>query len=287
MSQYNQFTTESISTTRKPNDQKIFYRVWKGSSSQVLIYLHGVQSHSEWIKGTGVELSKKGFTVYAPDRRGSGQSGYSSGEISDFSTLLQDMREFIHFVQMKEPGKKVHLIGLCWGARLCLPLSLEKELKLASVVLLSPGLFPLVDYSIAEKIKIGWMRLTRSPQKIPLPLKDDFFTQNPHYLDFIRTDPFSLREVSAQFLFETLKLNRQARHSLKKVRIPLMVLLAGKDRIVNTGRSFKAFAEVPSKLKKIKIYPESQHTLEFEEKNLSFFNDLERWFKRWENSVES
>ena len=206
------FTDEPLSKNRSADDGKIFYRCWKGSSSQVLIYLHGIQSHSEWLSTSGQELSQRGITVYAPDRRGSGQSGFAAGDCADYRILMDDLRSFVRFVQNKEPGKKLHLAGLCWGARLSAPLSLENNLGIESLVFLSPGLYPKVDYPLRKKIQIGWSCLFNPKKMFSLPLQDENFTQNLRYLEFIRQDSLGLRKVTARFLMETLKLNQLARN---------------------------------------------------------------------------
>jgi len=286
----NHFTEEPLSSgERSPEDGKLFYRCWKasGESKAVLIYLHGVQSHSGWLNQFGENLSSKGIDVYAPDRRGSGQSGFLLGEISDYRVLLRDVSDFIDFVREHEPNKEVHLAGLCWGARLCLPLCADPAQKIASVILVSPGLYAKVDYSFTEKIAIGWARLISPNKKFSLPLEDSYFTQNPRFLNFIKEDPYSLRQVSARFLIETLKLNALAIKSLNKVSIPLLVLLAGEDQIVDTDRSFQVFSKLKLKEKEIKIYPTMRHTLEFEEENNLFFEDVTRWVTQRKQAFEN
>ncbi len=258
---------------------KIVYRKWEGSSSHVLIYLHGVQSHSEWLIESGKALSKRGLTVYAPDRRGSGLSGFPKGEIESYQTYLDDLRLFVDFVRTQEPNKKIHFLGLCWGARLCVPLCLEEERGIESLILLSPGLIPRVDYSIFEKIKIAFAYLTRSKQKFPLPLKDSFFTNTPSYLKFIQNDSLGLRHVPASFLVETLKLNRLACRCLSAVKQPILLLLAGKDQIVDTEKT-SAFFKKQSQLKTdIEIFPDWHHTLEFEEEASKLYDTIFNWIE--------
>lgn len=261
----------------------IFYRYWKGDSRQVLIYLHGIQSHSEWLIHAGEELSKRGITVYAPDRRGSGRSGFPAGDIRRYHDFLEDLREFIRFVKKHEPGKQIHLAGLCWGARLCVPVGTEKEMDIRSLILLSPGLYPKVDFSPAGKIKIGLLRLIAPRHLFALPLEDSYFTGNPEYLDFINHDKHALRKVTARFLTETLKLNKLARRFLFQLKIPVLVLLAGKDRIVDTAKTKEVFSRLPVQ-KEIKEYPKSCHTLEFEKNNHLLFDEMQKWLLKWEPS---
>ena len=55
---------------------ELYYRTFApdGAARGALIYLHGIQSHGGWYVETGAELARRGYAVYLPDRRGSGES---------------------------------------------------------------------------------------------------------------------------------------------------------------------------------------------------------------------
>lgn len=256
-----------------------FVRYWKGNSQHVLIYLHGVQSHSDWMVPSSEEFSRRSITVYAPDRRGSGRSGAARGDLQDFRDLLEDLRSLIRFVREREPRKNLHLAALCWGARIALPVSLDPDLGVSSFVLVSPGLYTSADYPFFTKLRIAWASLAAPQKKFRLPLADEWFTQNPVYLDFIRRDSLGLRQVTARFLRETVRLNIAARQAFKKVTLPLFVMLAGQDRIVDVPKTEQKFKTILNPRKQLKIYPGWQHSLEFEKNNQPFFDDLLKWFE--------
>lgn len=273
------FLEQSQLQESTPSNGKLLYRYWKGDSSHVFIYLHGVQSHSGWLVDSGERFQKRGFTVYAPDRRGSGQSGFVSGDIDSYKTYLQDLRAFLAFVRKREPNKKIHLIGLCWGARLCLPVCAEdNEEKIDSLILLSPGLYPKVDYSFMKKLQIAFAYLFDAKKKFHLPLKDSFFTQNQHYLSFIQKDSLGLRQVTARFLIETLRLNQLARKSFKKVKQPIYLLLAENDKIVDVEKTVAVFNKRANV--EFKTYKKWEHTLEFESNADLFYEDVIRWIEQ-------
>src|SRR6266566_5022028 len=49
----------------------------------VVVFLHGIASHGGWFGETAGDLLERGVAVYAPDRRGSGQSGGPRGQARD------------------------------------------------------------------------------------------------------------------------------------------------------------------------------------------------------------
>src|SRR3972149_2395959 len=55
------------------NQTHLSYRKYLADSPRgVVLYLHGIQSHSGWYVQSCEILSENGYTIYAPDRRGSG-----------------------------------------------------------------------------------------------------------------------------------------------------------------------------------------------------------------------
>lgn len=257
-----------------------FCRLWPAAKSRhVFLYLHGVQSHSGWLIPSAEELARRGVAVYAPDRRGSGRSPAPHGDLADHRLLLEDLRALIAFVREREPGKKLHLGGLCWGARLALPIAVERSLGITSVVLVSPGLCLRADYPWQKKLSIAAANVVQPQKRFPLPLRDEWFTANPVYLDFIRRDELGLRQVTARFLRETFRLQRKALRAFRRVTLPLFMMLAGADEIVDVPRSVDLFAKTAGPSRRLKVYPGWRHSIEFEPNNQLFFDDLVSWFE--------
>ncbi|MEZ4544216.1 MAG: hypothetical protein R3C24_09975 [Cyanobacteriota/Melainabacteria group bacterium] len=44
-------------------------RIWRGEvGAPVILYLHGIEGHSQWFDNAADYLNQKGMTIYAPDR---------------------------------------------------------------------------------------------------------------------------------------------------------------------------------------------------------------------------
>ena len=100
-----------------PDYLKLNYREWFNPYARdVLVYVHGMQSHSQWFNEAGDELAARGLNVYAVDRRGSGLSQGKRGHVDTPFQWIADLAQFIGFVHSKNPGKRVHLMGNPPGA---------------------------------------------------------------------------------------------------------------------------------------------------------------------------
>src|SRR3989338_7542176 len=96
----------------------LFYEEWLGANEDnILIHLHGVESHSEWFSPVAEQLNRIGYTVYAVDRRGCGKNMTKRECTSSFELLVEDVKLFIDHVRFEGHRKKVHLIAVSWGAR--------------------------------------------------------------------------------------------------------------------------------------------------------------------------
>ncbi len=56
-----------------------------------------------------------------------------------------------------------------------------------------------------------------------------------------------------------------------------MLMLAGKDRILDNARTKAYFEKFASENKRLIVYPDAHHTLEFEPDPEPFINDLIAW----------
>ena len=126
------------------------------------------------------------------------------------------------------------MVGGCWGARPAVAYALGSQDELAGLALVCPALKAQVDLSPKDKLQVGLGRVFDEHRKIPVPLTPELFTRNPQYLEFIRNDPLSLHEVTARFFFETAIWDRYLLRQTR-LKLPLLLLQAGDDRIIDRG----------------------------------------------------
>ena len=150
-----------------------------------------------------------------------------------------------------------------------------------AIALICPGLHPRVGVSRKERLQIAWAFFTNRRKTFPIPLSDPaLFTASPEGQSFIAADPLSLREGTAGLLAASFIIDRLVSRSASRIRQPALLMLAGRDRIVDNERTLDYFHKLASADRQVIEYPEGHHTLEFEPDPSQYALDLVAWLDR-------
>lgn len=250
----------------------------------VAVILHGVQSHAGWYHHLGRTLSGEGIEAHFPDRRGSGSNELQRGHCPSSRRLVNDVLELTRDLKSSRPATPIVLGGISWGGKVAVVSAANGPDSIDGLALICPGLQPRVGVPVAEKLRIAaGFFLDRSRPKFPIPLADPaLFTANPDAQRFIAEDELGLRRASAGLLAASMFLDRAARRAPPRVHQPCLLMLAGRDRIVDNDRTRSYFSRIESGEKQVLEYPEAHHTLEFEADPGRYARDLIAWIEaRW------
>jgi len=251
-----------------------------------VVCIHGIQSHGGWYAHSCNYLRDAGFEVFFLDRRGAGLHQQARGDAPGFRRLLDDLGEFLlGFREAKHApprGRRLNviLVAISWGAKLAAALQRRHPGLIDSLALLCPGFCPIVSPTLRERFAILWARLIAPRRRFPVPLNDpELFTTSPNWQQFIRDDPLALREATARFFVESVRLDGYLRFVPKHVRVPVLLLLAERDRIIDNTRTRRFAEQFAAVDKHIIEYPGAHHTLEFEPEPQPFLADLASWLE--------
>jgi alpha-beta hydrolase superfamily lysophospholipase len=265
-----------------------------------VVCIHGIQSHAGWYEHSCTRLAEAGFGVSFLDRRGSGMNAQGRGDTPSYRRLLDDLAEFL--ATLRAAGKNgdsplglggqspffpaaaglpVFLVAISWGGKLAVALQKRHPGLVTGVALLCPGFFPQVKPRFLQRLRILWSWLIWPRRLFPIPLNDaELFTATPRWQQFIREDPQGLRRATARFLVESVRLDGYLRMAARHVTVPVLLMLAGKDRIIRNDRTRRFVDGFATKHKEIIEYPAAHHTLEFEPDPEPFIGDLRLWLER-------
>jgi len=266
--QVGQFETEDSS--------KLYYNYWPaGWDDPCAIYLHGLESHMGWFLNLAEFLNSKDSNVYAFDRRGSGLNKNSSRNFSS-RYLSSDLKIFIDLVKKEHPRSRIFLIGLCLGGKIAVDFFLYHQDCLDGLILISPSLKNRLKFSLPDKLSI----LFRPNSMLKVPIEDAMFTSNERYLKYIGNDSLRLRHIPAQHLLEIAKMERHLKKASGNIRLPVLLMLAGIDEIIDTDGVRRWYEKLPSPDKTLKFYKDYHHLLTFEEDAERVMEDIAVWIKR-------
>jgi lysophospholipase len=199
--------------------------------------LHGLQSHAQWFAEAAELLCDRGFAVYALDRRGSGSSPAPRGDIHRYADWFEEVGSLLDHVRVQHPDVPIHLVGHCFGGAIALGGALRYPEHVSSLVMLTPGLYVLPDYGVAEKVRILACGLLAAGTHFRVPQDDDMFSRDPEVVAWIREDALGARTVTARCLLQTARMMSWLRRHVGELHVPLLVVEATRDRIADNRRN--------------------------------------------------
>jgi alpha-beta hydrolase superfamily lysophospholipase len=245
-------------------------------AGQEIVCIHGIQSHAGWYEYSCTRLAHAGYCVSFLDRRGAGMNAERHGDAPSFRRLIDDVAEFVQ--DRRQTARRIHLVAISWGGKVATAMQRRRPGLVDSLALLCPGFFAQVRPPLGQRLAIAVCRLVRPTRLFPVPLSDpELFTTNLKWLDFLRQDPLSLRRATARLLFDSVRLDMYLRFCPKHVRVPVLLMLAEKDRIIKNAPTRRFVERIASMDKTIIEYPSAHHTLEFESNPDHFIDDLLAW----------
>ncbi len=256
------------------------YRQYDPAGNQPIrarvVCVHGIQSHGGWYDYSCRRLADAGFSVACLDRRGLGLNERDRGDAPSFRRLIDDLAEFL-----TPSPQKTFLVAISWGGKLAVALQRRHPGLVDGLALLCCGFFARVRPSFRERLGIAWSYLTAPRRLFPVPLNDpELFTASPEWQRFLRDDPLAIHQATARLLLHSVRLDVYLRFVTSYVTVPVLLMLAGQDRIIDNARTRLYVESFASRDKSIIEYPEAHHTLEFEPRPHRYLDDLIGWLER-------
>jgi len=264
------------------------YRHWKPTArvpSGYVVALHGIQSHAGWYESSSNRLAEHGYDVRFLDRRGSGLNDEQRGHAAHEDRLINDVVQFLLDVSAERgrcaPDAPITLLAVSWSGKLAVAACARRPELVDALALLYPG--------ICAKIRAGWCErkllqladfLGVKHRPVRLPLDDaTLFTDVPKWQDYIRDDRMALHQATTGFLNASRKLDVLAARAPERIACPVLLMLAGKDRIIDNRATRAYFERFASNERTLIEYPDAAHTLEFEPDRDTFIADLVEWLR--------
>jgi acylglycerol lipase len=229
---------------------RVPYRRWSPSATPTgtVVLLNGIMSHSGWFFPLVDPLTAAGLVVVGADRRGSGLDDEERGDAPSAKAIVDDALAVIDAEHV--PGTPLVLVGWCWGSVLALNLVRPLAERLSGLVMVAPGLFPsaAVGDAAAEHEAEAEGAAPDEPA-ILTPIADTMFTSGPYLEGFIRRDPRRLMRITPRFRGLMTNLSVGALARLRRLDLPLLVLLAEGDLATDNHAVRKALATIdPARL---------------------------------------
>ncbi len=216
-------------------------------------------------------------------------NGQARGHLNNYRLLLTDLESHVRYIRRQNPGCRLILMANCWSAKVA-ALFAQHNYKstdqssitpLDGLILTAPAIYTHIDIPLAAKCKIAynWLRGGDCSLKLwPLPITTSMLTNNPVYLEFLEKDPLRLKEATSSFFVQTFFLTLAARKAAKNINVPVLILQAGLDEIVDVEKLEGWYEKILAKDKGMHVFPEATHSLDFDS---TWFMEYTRMLMNW------
>lgn len=226
------------------------------------------------------------------DRRGSGLNADEPGDVNEWQTWIDDVAAYLGgdckagTAEARKCALPTVLCGISWGGKLAPAIVRRHAALVDAVALICPGIYsPFLPGLVKRSVLAAPAPARMQTRRVSIPLKHpELFTESARWREFIGQDPLALRSVTWRFAQADRRLTRYARESAPFLKVPVLVMLAGQDRIVDNRRTRRFFERVGGQHKTLIEYPGAAHTLEFEAEPAQYFRDLAEWIGRVVNA---
>jgi acylglycerol lipase len=258
--------------------RRLALRAWEANPSPKarLVFLHGITSHGGWYARSCESLARTGLDVHFLDRRGSGLNVEESGDVDAWTTWIDDVAAYLEALRGRLPTL---LCGISWGGKLAAAVARRHPGLIQALALICPGLYSPHEPGLLKRMALAAPApVRRQNRRVRIPLeRPSLFTDSDAWQQFIAHDPLTLRRVSWRFAREDRHLTSYARGAAPYLHMSLLLVLAGRDRIVDNSRTRAFFNRTGSRVRTLVEYPNAAHTLEFETEPEPYFADLAGW----------
>lgn len=152
---------------------EIYIYEWPVANPKAVIQIaHGLGEHARRYDQMAATLNRAGFSVYADDHRGHGQTGLrqiatnktrSLGRlgVGGMEATVDQVREFSKLIKLENPDKKLILVGHSWGSFIAQKI-INKNSELYDAVVLSGSALTMPGYLATGDFNKVWKKLPGS-----------------------------------------------------------------------------------------------------------------------------
>lgn len=265
------------------NGVPIFYRCRPAETERArLVLAHGLGEHSGRYGHLIDLLSSHGISVWAMDHQGHGQSGGSRGHIDRFHQYLNDLKQMVAIAKKEKPDDmKCFLLGHSMGGLIVLRFAEIFKDAVDAMIASSPGLapamkIPAIKGGVAKLLSNIWPTLTFDNE-----LDTSHLSHDPATVKAYIADPLVNRRISARWFTEFLSAMTDTSNDAAAIRLPVLLQIAGDDRLVNPETSKTFFKSLKTTDKTLFAYDDLYHEIynELPHQREKVLDDLTQWLE--------
>ena len=264
---------------------QIYYQSWHPHQvpQGVIAIIHGLGAHSGIFSNLVEFLCDRNYAVYALDLRGHGRSDGQRGYINNWDEFREDLGIFHQLITAREANLPLFLLGQSLGGTIALDYVLHYvHLNLQGLILLSPALkvnISPIRLILGKIFSSFYPRFSIDAGIDPRTGSRDSQVVAAYYQDTLRHTQGTAR-LSTEFFKTVVWIEA----NLDKLKIPLLLLHGGADKVILPESSRMFFNRVSLADKEMHIYSHGYHELNNDLNYQKVFADIDIWLVKHNSS---
>jgi alpha-beta hydrolase superfamily lysophospholipase len=258
---------------------RLAYRAWEAKSPHAgIVVLHGLGEHSGRYEQFAEALATFAISTYALDQRGHGLSDGRRGHVPTFDVFLREFDRFRREVEgLAEYRLPLFVLGQSMGGLIALRYVEEYESHFLGAVVCSPWLatsMPVPRWKIMAANALNRV-LPAWPFRSDMDPED--FTHDLDIVQAYRADPLVHGVITPRLFVEVSTAMGLVLQRSDRIREPLLFLLGGDDRLVDTERTVRLAQSMSSADVTVRVFPKLYHELLQEVERPRIFREISDW----------
>lgn len=219
--------------------------LWCAQTPQAaLLLVHGVASHLDWYRPLAEDLQSRGITTFIVDRRGTGSSGGARGHAPSAAALVDDVARAAAHLSAKVRGVPWHLAGVSLGALIATTAVVHKAVSPSSLLLVTPAFGLARPLTRLQRLHVRVLSALVPRANLRLPYDAKSVARTSDWQTALDADPLRLRSITARLARITLDMQAEVLAYSSNLHLPVLLQLAGADRVVDNALARSFFAQV-------------------------------------------
>lgn len=244
-----------------------------------VIVVHGYGEHSSRYGHIAERLTAEGYSVYAYDQRGHGNSPGRTGYVPSFSRLVEDLQAYSGYVFPDPPDEPLFVLGHSMGGLVVVAWALKYSPNVRGLVISSP-LLEGGDNVPPIQRKLAPIVARIAPHAPALVLETKALSRIPEVVQRYEDDPLVYHgKIGTRTGYEFMRTIAGVQANLSKLTLPFIVLHGTDDRLAPYAGAEVLYERAGSADKTLKRFDGGYHELFNDLGSEDFFAAVLDWLK--------